>query len=214
MTRSIFTAAVAAATLLVGASPLGLAGERSPRPSRYAGAEKSSSDSKSSTSRKIGTAKSAASKAGASKPSINLPSTSSGAGKQKRPSGQNLAKEFKENIKKTGSLSGKHHPAVEAALKSAAARKKQLLVIFMTRTCKICLKMEKEALGQKDFSNRFLKDYAILRVDCDKNPEIADHYLFTPLIPHLKVLDAKGRIVKETTGYESDTKFADWLATK
>ena len=134
--------------------------------------------------------------------------------KGKRPKGQELAKELKERLKKTGSLSGQHHPAVDSALKKAASQNKRLFVLFMTTRCKICRKMQSEALDAKEFQNRFLKDYVVLAIDCDKKPDVADHYLFTPMIPHYKIIDASGQIVKQKTGYDSDEKFADWLMSK
>ncbi len=134
--------------------------------------------------------------------------------KKPRPSGQELAKELKDRLKKTGSLSGQHHPVVEKTVQTANAKGKRVLLLFTSGKCKICQKMQAEALDVPAFKENFLKDFVVLNIDCDKQPEVAEHYLFTPLVPHYKIIDGNGKILKEKTGYDSDTKLADWLMEK
>lgn len=135
-------------------------------------------------------------------------------GKKGRPTGQELAKEFKENIQKTGSLTGRHHPMIDSAIKSAKAHKKSLLLVFITKTCPHCAKLQKETLENKQFKDRFLKDYELYLIDCDKSPEVAEHYLYDSKVPHSKVINTKGQIVRQVTGYSDDEKYADFLTMK
>ncbi|MGE3313782.1 MAG: TlpA family protein disulfide reductase [Planctomycetaceae bacterium] len=134
-------------------------------------------------------------------------------GKNGRPSGQELAKEFKENIKKTGSLTGRHHPKIDSAIKSAKARKKNLLLVFVTQSCPHCVKMMK-TLDDRKFKDRFVKDYNLLVVDCDRSRDVAEHYLYDPKVPHTKIINGNGQIVRQITGYSDDEKLADFLAAK
>ncbi len=147
---------------------------------------------------------------------IEKPAATSGtkkSGKNGRPSGQELAKEFKENIKKTGSLTGRHHPAIDSAIKAAKARRKQLLVVFVTDSCPHCIKLMK-TLDDRKFKDRFMKDYNLLVVDCDKSRDVAEHYLYDPKVPHSKIINGNGQIVRQITGYADDEKYADFLAQK
>lgn len=157
-------------------------------------------------------------KSSASKPKalVEKPPATSGAkksGKNGRPSGQELAKEFKENIKKTGSITGRHHPAIDSAIKSAKARKRKLLVVFVTETCPHCIKLMK-TLDDRKFKDRFMKDFNLLVVDCDQSRDVAEHYLYDPKVPHSKIINGNGQIVRQVTGFADDEKFAEFLAQK
>lgn len=149
-----------------------------------------------------------------SAPSSESTTGNKASSKKKRSNGQELAKEFKEKIQKTGSLTGKHHPFIDSAIKSAKARRKQLLVVFVTKQCPHCIKLQKETLEQRQFQDRFLKDFNVCVIDCDKQRDVAEHYLYDPKVPHSKIINTSGQIVRQITGYSDDEKYAEFLAAK
>ena len=71
--------------------------------------------------------------------------------------------------------------------------------------------MEKEVF-QTDYGKKFMKDVIFLRIDVDKEPEIAKHYAWTFFVPKYMLIDGNGKVLKRDTGYSNAENFYNWLS--
>jgi thiol:disulfide interchange protein len=122
-----------------------------------------------------------------------------------------LNEERNNNFQKTGSFEGTHAKRVQRAIRRGKSSKKLVFVLFTGRQYKVSQKMEKEVF-QTDYGKKFMKDVIFLRIDVDKESEIAKHYAWTFFVPKYMLIDGNGKVLKRDTGYSNAENFYNWLS--
>lgn len=86
---------------------------------------------------------------------------------------------------------------------------KPIFLYFGAKWCGYCQKMKREVLAD-NLVNNSLKNFIILKIDIDKDPDLAQKYK-VKTIPHYLIVDKQEVIIKENVGYNSKNEFLNWL---
>ena len=95
------------------------------------------------------------------------------------------------------------------AMEMSQTTGKPIFLYFGAKWCGYCQKMKREVLVD-DLVNNSLKSFIILKIDIDKDPELAKKYKVRT-IPHYVVTSSKDVIIKQDTGYKPKNEFLNWL---
>ena len=98
-------------------------------------------------------------------------------------------------------------PAV--GFERATTEKKPVLLYFTASWCPPCQKMKSTTFASPDVAEA-LRDCVTVKVDVDDNREMAATHRVRS-IPHMKLVSAEGKLIRETGGYLSPEAFILWL---
>lgn len=97
----------------------------------------------------------------------------------------------------------------DAALATASAEDRKMVVAFHMRGCPPCAVMDRLVLGSAAVRNA-LAGFVPVRVDIDQRPDLAARFgVFAT--PTYAVLDAEGRLISKCEGYQSKKAFAAFV---
>jgi len=102
-----------------------------------------------------------------------------------------------------------HHSLTEAQAE-AKARKTLIVVDAYADWCGWCKKMDADTFANAEVQQR-MRDFTLLKIDTDKEPEIARRYGISGL-PTTLVLDAAGKVILNRAGYLPPKDFLQLLA--
>jgi len=102
------------------------------------------------------------------------------------------------------------HQSLADAITEAKQRKTLILVDAYAEWCGWCKKLEKETLADPQVQAR-LQDFTLLKIDTDKQPDLAQQYDVAGL-PTTLVLNAKGKVILSQAGYLTPKDYLGLLA--
>ena len=108
-----------------------------------------------------------------------------------------------KDLKKHGPIAWQG--SLQAALKIAAREKKPIFIDFWAEWCGPCKQMLATTYKDKAVVAR-AKQFVPVLINADEQPKIAEKFGING-IPTVVFLDAKGKVLLQTTGYESGPEF-------
>jgi thioredoxin-related protein len=102
------------------------------------------------------------------------------------------------------------HTSLETALAEAGDRNTLILVDAYAVWCGWCDKLEKDTLSDADVQAK-MRGFTLLKIDTDKQPEVARRYGVTGL-PTTLILNAKGAVILRQAGYMPPKDYLELLA--
>jgi thiol:disulfide interchange protein len=97
----------------------------------------------------------------------------------------------------------------QEAIEKSAELNKPVLVFFSADWCSWCHKM-KSQIFPKESVKKLLKNYILVFVDVDDDPEIFNNHDYE-YIPAYSIIDAKEKILKKGSGFKNEKIFGSWL---
>ncbi|MEI7486265.1 MAG: thioredoxin domain-containing protein [Chryseobacterium sp.] len=98
-------------------------------------------------------------------------------------------------------------------LSAANKSNQKILLVFFSKWCIPCQKMEHEVFSTSKIKNK-IKQKELLNltidIDLDKNKEIVSKYN-VKAIPFYAIIDKKENIVKKDEGFKGSREFNNWL---
>jgi len=95
------------------------------------------------------------------------------------------------------------------AIEKSVELNKPVLVFFSADWCSWCHKM-KNQIFPKESVKKLLKNYILVFVDVDDDPEIFNDHDYE-YIPAYSIIDAKEKILKKGSGFKNEKIFGSWL---
>ena len=98
-------------------------------------------------------------------------------------------------------------------LSAANNSNQKILIIFCSKWCIPCQKMEHEVFSTSKIKNKIKQKellYLTIDIDLDKNKEIVSKYN-VKTIPFYVIIDKKENILKKDEGFKSSREFNNWL---
>lgn len=99
----------------------------------------------------------------------------------------------------------------DEALAQAVSSNRKLLVAFHMRGCPPCSAMDRTVLGTREVRSAIAnKDFIPVRVDVEQHLALANR-IGVLATPTYAVIDANGGLLAQCAGYQSSTKFIQFL---
>ena len=98
-------------------------------------------------------------------------------------------------------------------LSAANKSNQKILLVFFSKWCIPCQKMEHEVFSTSKIKNKIKQKellYLTIDIDLDKNKEIVSKYN-VKAIPFYAIIDKKENIVKKDEGFKGSREFNNWL---
>lgn len=99
----------------------------------------------------------------------------------------------------------KWHDNLEEAMKEAKSSRKMIMIDFNATWCGPCQQMKNSVFPSAAFQNA-AKDFVLVDIDTDKQPEIASKYGASS-IPDFRFLTADGKEVHQVVGSRPTSEF-------
>ena len=88
------------------------------------------------------------------------------------------------------------------AMQEAKATNKSIFVDFYADWCAYCKEMDEVTYENPQVKEKLTKNYVLLKVDVDKNPDISSKYKAYSL-PTMIIMDSNGNEIKRIIGYQT-----------
>ena len=90
--------------------------------------------------------------------------------------------------------------------KKQKKKTRQMVVYFFSKYCEYCTKMDQDVLNDKEISGTLKREVIYLRIDVDKNTEIAKKYGVWGY-PTTLLVESSGKTIARIPGYISKKEF-------
>lgn len=97
-----------------------------------------------------------------------------------------------------------------SALTAAQKSNKLVFVDFYADWCKYCQELDENTYPDHGIQQRFAQKYVTVKVNVDKNPDLASKYKIYGL-PTLVIMDANGNEIKRVEGYQTPSELISIL---
>jgi len=98
----------------------------------------------------------------------------------------------------------------DTALKEAKQNNKPVLIDFYAEWCGACKLLDQDTFSNPEVIEKLGSDYVLLKVDVDRNPELASQYQIYSL-PTIVITNSQGQTIRRQEGYIPPDQFLNFI---